>query len=104
MSNKLLFLALFGAALAGAKTYDITLPESSVVENVPLRQGDYSLKVNGTKVTFTDENGKSVEATAKIEQAAKKFGDTEVQTKKVAGQDQIMEIRLQGTRTKLDFN
>lgn len=105
MMNKWIFmLALVGVPIASAKSYDVIIATPSVVHNVKLNPGDYRVKLDGSNAIFTDENGHHYKAAVSVKQEEKKFDDTEVETTKVAGQDQITEIRLSGTRMALEFN
>jgi len=99
----LLVFALAGIPLLSAKTYDLSLTAPAVVHNLHLRAGQYRLKIEGSQVIFTDEDGNSVQTDVKVEQANKKFDDTEVETAKIAGTDHIKEIRLHGTKMELEF-
>ena len=105
MNKWLIAFALLGISVAGAKTYDITLPDPSTVGKINLQPGQYELTVKAATAIFRDmKTGQSFEATAKVEQAPKKFQNTEVESKQVAGRNRIEEIRLHGTKTKLEFN
>jgi hypothetical protein len=105
MNKWLIAFALLGISVAGAKTYDITLSDPSTVGKINLQPGQYELTVKAATAIFRDmKTGQSFEATAKVEQAPKKFQNTEVESKQVAGRNRIEEIRLHGTKTKLEFN
>lgn len=105
MNKWLVALALLGMSVASAKTYDITLSDPSAVGKYNLKPGQYELTVKASTAVFKDlKTGKSYQTTAKVEQAEKKFDDTEVETKRVGGENHITEIRLHGTKTKLEFN
>jgi hypothetical protein len=107
MKWKMTLVAMvFGASLASARSYEIILDNPSMAGNVELKPGKYNLNLvpDGSQVRFTDmESGKSFETTAKIENADKKFGQTMVDTKQVNGEEQIQEIDLGGTRTRVEF-
>ena len=105
MMNKwLVILALAGASVVSAKSYSVTIVDPSTVHNVRLNPGDYRLKLDGSNAVFTDADGNHYTAPVSVQQATKKFDNTEVETEKVAGQDRIEEIRLSGTKMKLEFN
>jgi hypothetical protein len=76
----------------------------SIVGKVQLPPGHYTLKLDGSNAIFTNENGKSFETAVSTQQTAKKFADTEVESRTVAGKQQVQEIRLRGTKMKLEFN
>ena len=101
-----LTVMMFGASLASARSYEIILDNPSMAGNVELKPGKYNLNLmpDGSQVRFTDmETGKSVEATAKIENADKKFSQTTMDSKQVNGQARIQEIDLGGTTTRVEF-
>jgi hypothetical protein len=105
MNKWLIAFALLGISVAGAKTYDITLSDPSAVGKLNLQAGQYELRVKASTAIFKDlKTGQSFQTTAKVEQAPKKFQDTEVESKQVAGRNRIEEIRLHGTTTKLEFD
>lgn len=105
MTNKwLMVLAIAGLSLAGAKSYDVAIPSVTVVHNLRLKPGDYHIKLQGSNVIFTNAYGDSFKTTATVQTASTKAEYTEVETKKIAGQDQVEEILLGGSRTKLEFN
>ncbi len=101
----LLALAIFGASVAGAKSFDITMPFPTIVGNVQLAPGEYQLKVESSRAVFTDQKtNKSVEANVTLENSSRKYNYTAVETKRVGGKDRINTIELGGTTTKLEFN
>ena len=55
-------------------------------------------KVHSTNV----KTGEEFEASAKVENAGRKFSDTAVETMRVDGNDVIQEIDLAGTRTNVE--
>lgn len=95
--------AVLALAVASAKTYSVTLFETSVVAGTELKPGDYKVDVKDAKVVIS--NGKqSIEAPVKVETADKKFGSTSVRYTNGNGKLAIQEIRLGGTKQKLLFN
>jgi len=102
--KSLIAVGLFSVSLLSAKSYEVVLDNATKAGNVDLKPGKYNLTLQDNKVRFTDSNnGKSVEADAKIMNADKKFSATTVDTKQVNGQTQIDEIDLGGTKTKVQF-
>jgi hypothetical protein len=90
--------------IASAKSYDIALSTNTLVGNQQLSAGQYKLKVDGGTATFTDLNTfKTFTAPVKIEQGAKKFDLTAVDTDKQNGTDHIKTIELGGSNTELQF-
>ena len=92
----LLVCVAAGMALAGTKTYDITLYEPATVGNTQLKAGDYQLQVNGDKAIM--KHGKEiVEANAKVETADAKNPSTTVNFDTTGGKRTLQKIRLGGT-------
>jgi hypothetical protein len=101
----LLALALTAFSVASAKTYNITIYEPCLAGNVQLRPGDYRLKLEGATAVFTNQdNGKNFEANVNVQNTKRKFNQTAIDTKKVAGVEKIEEIHLAGTRMNIKFN
>ena len=99
-----LTFAIFGAALASAKTYEITLNSPSKAGNIELKRGRYGVAVDASKVRFVEAgSGKSMETTGTVVSSEKKFKNTMVNTKEVNGTNQISDIELGGTNTKIQF-
>ena len=95
-----LFVAL---AVASAKTYNVTLFQTSVVAGTELQAGNYRLNLDSDKIVLT--NGKqSVESTVKVEEATGKINSTTVRYANGEGKSRIQEIRLGGTKLKLVFD
>ena len=104
--NSLICFALFGLAIASAKSYEISVDTVSKAGDLQLKPGMYKVTLNGDKVKFTDENsGKSVETNATVESNGKnKFDATALETEQVNGVTTIHEIDLGGTPTKVLFH
>jgi hypothetical protein len=102
---KRIFLTLFaiaGVALAGMKTYTVSLLEPAMLGGTELKAGDYQLQVDGVKVII--HSGKTTaEATMKTETNGSKYSDTTVRMNESGGKRHITEIRLGGTNMKLVF-
>ena len=96
------------AAFAGTVTPHgpacwVTLLQASTVKGTPLSAGEYKVTVSGDKATFV--NGKlSWTVDVKIENQDKKFDSTSVRYTIEAGKQNITEIRIGGSKTKLLFN
>ena len=94
---------MLGLSIASAKTYQVTIDNEMKAGSVTLKPGTYNMKVDASKVMFTDNAGKSVEATGKVVTGDKKFDNTMVDSKQVNGVAEIKEIDLGGTKTKIQF-
>ena len=99
-----LAFAIFSIGIAGAaSTYKITLNQPSVVKGNALKAGEYRLNVEESKVTIA--SGKeSVQVPVQVENNDQKFDTTSVRYTEVGGKQNISEIRIGGTRTKLVFD
>ncbi|HXB73095.1 MAG TPA: hypothetical protein VNY05_32965 [Candidatus Acidoferrales bacterium] len=99
-----LAFAVLSIAAAGAATgYKITITQAAVVKGNQLKAGDYRLNVEESKVTIA--NGKeSVQVPVQVENNGRKFDTTAISYTEEGGQQNIREIRIGGTRTKLIFN
>jgi hypothetical protein len=106
MTTKTLLItgALALASLAYGKSYDIVLSSPTQAGSVQLKAGEYSLKVVNGQAVFTDvQTAKSFTAPVKMQNAAKKFDTTSVDTSKANGSEQIKTIELGGSTTQLAF-
>ena len=103
MKKLLLSFALLGAAVASAKTYDITLHSPATIGARQIKGGDYKLELKGDRVLLKD--GKTVEEfPVQVENEPRKFDTTSVTTSSEGGTTRIEEIRLGGTTVKLVFS
>lgn len=94
-------VALSTAAIASAKTYEVTVTSPAKAGSVELKPGDYKLKVEGSQAVFTDSHNKSFSVPAKVENVAKKFDYTSVETASRGGVDTIQAIDLGDSKTQL---
>ncbi len=105
---KTLFLAgvlsLASLTVASAKSYEIVLSAPTKVGAVQLKPGQYTLKVQGSNAVFTSlDTNKSYTTPVKVENGDTKFDSTKVQSAKQGDTDQVNEIDLGGSKTKLGF-
>jgi hypothetical protein len=97
-------LALCSLTLAFAKNYELTFSSNTKVGNLQLKPGQYSLKVDGDKATFTFlETAKQFTTSVKIENTDKKFDTTRVDANKDGNTDVVKDIELGGSKTRLEF-
>jgi hypothetical protein len=90
--------------LAFAKNYELTLSSNTKVGTLQLKPGQYSLKVQGDKATFTLlETDKQFTTTVKVETGDTKFDTTKVDANKDGNVDVVKDIELGGSKTKLEF-
>jgi hypothetical protein len=102
--RSLVAFTVLGLSVAGAKSFDVNLPQTTKVGGAELKAGKYSVVVDGSKVRFKDAvTGKTTQADATVTTNDKKFALTQVDTTQSNGQNTIKEIDLGGTTTKLEF-
>src|SRR5580704_1717546 len=94
-------VALSSAALASAKTYDITIPTPTKAGGVQLQPGQYKVKIEGSQAVFTDSRNKSFSVPATVENADQKFSYTSVETAGHDGMDTIQAIDLGDSNTRV---
>jgi hypothetical protein len=101
------FVVLFAASIslmwAGAMSSRVTLFQSSLLNGVELKPGEYRIEVEDGKLVMKNGNIKA-EATVKSESADSKYSVTSVRYKNGDGKYRITEIRIGGTNTKLVVN
>jgi hypothetical protein len=99
----LAFAVLSIAAAGAATSYKITITQAAVVKGNQLKAGDYRLNVGESNVTIA--NGKeSVQVAVQVENSGQKFDTTAISYTEEAGKQNISEIRIGGTKTRLIFN
>ena len=97
-------LSLCGLAVAGSKSYNITLPVAAKAGAVKLAAGEYTVKVDGNTATFVDPHTrKSFTAPVKVGAAPHKYNYTAVETAPEGGEERITAIDLGGSTTKIEF-
>lgn len=97
-------LALSTVAMAGPKTYNVTLSNPMTAGSTQLPSGEYRLKVEGTNAIFTSSHThESVTVPVKVENSETKYNLTSLGTTQQGDTTQITSIRLGGTHTKLEF-
>jgi hypothetical protein len=102
-AKSLLIVGVLGfSSLAFAKSYDIVLSNPTKAGATELKPGEYKLKVEGSQAVFT-RDGQQFTAPVKIQNGARKFDSTVMETKNEAGMDTVKSIDLGGSNTVLDF-
>ena len=97
-------LAICSLSVAVAKTYDIVFSSPTKAGSVQLKPGEYRLKVEGTKATFTDvQTAKSFTTEVKVQSVDTKFDDTKVNSSQDGSNSVVKEIELGGSKTKIGF-
>jgi len=103
MYNRILIFGLLGTALAGAKTYTITLTGRAQAGQTQLEPGDYRLKVDGSAVVLMKKSGQQVDATAKVEEAGQEFDHSSVHVSETDSVRRVESIQLGGTNYNVLF-
>lgn len=103
MHKRLAVIALLGISLASAKSYTITLSDACQAGGAQLKPGQYTLKLDGPKVVLVDSRGNSIETTAKIETADRKFDRTTMVISRAGGAARLQSIALAGSKSKVVF-
>ncbi len=105
MKKTLLLVAAFSLlAVAAPKKYQISLRTPAKAGSAQLAAGDYSVRLEGDKVVFTDARNKTVTVPVKVATEKAKFHETAVESSGKAGQEVIEAIDLGGTNTKVEFS
>lgn len=103
MYARMLLLALLTVTLAAAKTYTFSLLDTTRAGSTTLNAGQYSVKVEGSKIVLKDSTGHEVTAKAKVENSDRQFRDTEVSVTGTGGNSKIEWIGLGGSKSKIIF-
>jgi hypothetical protein len=97
-------LSICGLAVAGTKSYSITLAAAAKVGPLQLAAGDYKLKIEGANAIFTEPvTRKTFTAPIKIETSTHKFPYTAVETAPDGGSERVTSIDLGGSTTQVEF-
>jgi hypothetical protein len=93
---------LVAAGLSQAATYKVKILEKVTIAGKDLPAGEYKVEVNDT--TAVIRNGKdSTEVKVKTESTERKYGNTAVRYTIGGGKNNLEEIHIGGTTTKLVF-
>jgi len=85
-----------------ASSYHVTLYKPTTVNGTQLKPGDVKIELQGDKVVL--KQGKvTVESNVTVQSGTQKFADTSVSYDGDSSNNQVQEIRLGGTGTKLLF-
>ena len=97
-------LSLSSIMFAGTKSYQVVFSSTAKVGSLKLAPGEYSVKVDGTNAIFTNTNtNKKFTAPVKVENGAKKFQVTAVDSTKDGDSETVKAIELGGSTTTLGF-
>ncbi len=95
--------AIASLAFAGGKTYNVTLSKAAKVGSLQLLAGNYQLKVDGPNAVFTDAKRHTFSTAVKVENGAKKFEYTAVDSTETGATELVHSITLGGSATKIEF-
>jgi hypothetical protein len=104
----LLPFAALGLLVSSAQADDatrarLTLPSAKIGAE-SIEAGQYKVLIEGQSVKLTEEStGKTVALQVKVENGDKKYNATEVHSENVGGVTRILEIRIGGSKVRLDF-
>jgi hypothetical protein len=103
MKKALAVLFALGISVAyAASSYHVTLYKPTTINGTQLKPGDVKLELQGDKVVI--KQGKtSIESSVTVENGSHKFDATTVGYVGESSNNQVQEIRLGGTTTKLVF-
>ena len=99
------FGLVLGTARADSpKTYKVALSEAKI-GTTSLDTGEYKVLIHRDegKVEIMDGSGELINVTGKLQVADEKFERTEVHSTTTDSGKKIMEIRIGGTKYKIDF-
>lgn len=98
-----LAFATFALAVASAasNTYSLTLDNPAWFGSTQVKAGDYKIHVEGNKAVITSGKKSVVEVPVKIEQADHKVLTNQIFMKSENNKQQVQEIRIGGTTTRL---
>ena len=103
MKKAFAVMVALGISVAyAASSYHVTLYKATTINGTQLKPGDCKLELQGDKVVI--KQGKtSVESSVTVQNASHKFDATSVGYVGESSNNQVQEIRLGGTTTKLVF-
>jgi hypothetical protein len=95
-------LAITAVAGAAPASYKVTILDTVTIDGKDLKAGEYKVEVKDT--TAVIRNGKdSTEVKVKTESGDTKYNSTSVRYTKDGGKNNLEEIHIGGTKTKLVF-
>lgn len=97
-------LAILTLTVASAKTYDVKFTAATKAGDLQLKPSDYTIKIDGSKITFIEAKSKKAFTTdIKVENAPKSFEFTRVDASNEGGTSVLKDIELGGSKIKVDF-
>lgn len=97
-------LGLIAVAAHADTKYHVTLTQPAKAGTEQLQAGEYHVVLDESKVLFTHlTSGESVEVPATIQNAEQKHAYTSIRMQRAEGENQILEIKLGGTPTRILF-
>jgi hypothetical protein len=99
------FAVMFALAISAAyaaSSYHVTLYKATTVNGTQLKPGDVKVELQGDKVIL--KQGKTtVESNVTVQNGTQKFADSTVGYNGDSANNQVQEIRIGGTTTKIMF-
>jgi len=104
MKHLLLLIAgtLALTTLAGAETYKFKIFDSVTIDGKELKPGDYRVEVKDSVAVIRGAKD-SAEVKVKTESSERKYDSTSVRFSKDGNKNNLEEIHIGGTKTKLVF-
>ncbi len=97
-------LSICGFAVAGTKSYNITLPAAAKAGALQLRRGRLHVENRRHQRHFMEPHTRKTFTTpVKVETAPRKFNYTAVETAPDGGGERITSIDLGGSATQIEF-
>ena len=97
-------LALCGLSVANAKSYHITVTDTTAVGQAQLKPGSYTVQVKGSNAVIkNDESSKTVTTPVKVQTNKTKYDTTAVDTVKDGDTVRLKSIELGGSDQELLF-
>ena len=103
MFQRIAIIALLAVSLASAKSYSFTVADPAQAGATQLKPGEYHIKLDGSDVVLTDNEGRRIDVSAKLEQADQKFNATSVFMSREEGTPRITAIELGGSKLRIVF-
>ena len=105
MKNLLILItaSLALTTLAGAATYNFKLADSVTIDGKVLKPGNYKVEVKDNIAVIRDGKD-STEVKVKTESVDHKYDSTTVRYSKDGNKNNLEEIRIGGSKTKLVFD
>jgi hypothetical protein len=93
--------AAIAGTVPGIAKYRVVLMQPSVVQGTELKPGEYQLQLANNNLSFFSGKNLVAETPVTVEDSPQKFPNNLIRTRDINGKQNIVEIRIAGTKTKL---